>query len=910
MANDELRHYGTPRHSGRYPWGSGENPYQRNSEFRQHIDKMRKRGMNDTDIARSMGMTTTEMRKRISLAKNEEWSYLSAEAVKLKDKGYSNQAIADRLGRSEAGVRLLLNNGMKERNNRTKVNADILKDAVDSKGYIDIGAGTEIMMGIKRPMLANAVKMLEDQGYVKIQIPVEQLGTGKDTNVMVLAKPGTTWGEVKRNADKIGLVTDVYSEDGGQTLRKLEPPRSVDSSRIEIRYKEDGGEARDGLIELRRGVDDISLGEAKYAQVRIAVDGTHYLKGMAMYSDDLPDGVDIRFNTNKHEGTPMMGPKDNTVLKPMSSDPDNPFGATIRPDDKLIRAQRHYFDENGKEQLSCLNIVNEEGNWNSWSKSLSTQFLSKQSPALAKQQLEISLKNAREEFDEIMKLTNPTVRASLLNKFAGQCDSDAVHMDAAALPRQATKVLLPFTDIKDGECYCPTLRDGETVALVRYPHAGTFEIPVLTVNNKMKSVEKSMGNAIDAIGINHKAAEQLSGADFDGDSVLCIPIDHVNVRTRSQLRELEGFNPSESYPKYPGMKVMDSRTKGLEMGKVSNLITDMTIQGATDDELVRAVKHSMVVIDAEKHELNWKQSELDNRIGELKEKYQGGANRGAATLISRGTSDKYIPQRKEKPLSRMTPEERKRWREGEMIYEETGKRKLRRIEGPNGEITWDRNGPLRTETVAKGAYYDDAFKLVSKTPETTTRIERIYAEYANSMKALAKQARKEARRQQDVPYDPSAAKAYSQEVRSLKAKLELALSNAPLERQAQLIANKNVAIKKREAGSMDHEHLKRLKGQELDAARRKVGAHKEQIYITDRQWEAISAGAVSPTRLKSILENSDPRRVRELATPRTAKGLSTGRIAQARSLLGRGYTQAEVADQLGVSVSTLQRALE
>lgn len=27
---DELEHYGTPRHSGRYPWGSGENPYQRN----------------------------------------------------------------------------------------------------------------------------------------------------------------------------------------------------------------------------------------------------------------------------------------------------------------------------------------------------------------------------------------------------------------------------------------------------------------------------------------------------------------------------------------------------------------------------------------------------------------------------------------------------------------------------------------------------------------------------------------------------------------------------------------------------------------------------------------------------------------------------------------------------------------
>ena len=30
---DILMHYGTPRHSGRYPWGSGENPYQRNGDF-------------------------------------------------------------------------------------------------------------------------------------------------------------------------------------------------------------------------------------------------------------------------------------------------------------------------------------------------------------------------------------------------------------------------------------------------------------------------------------------------------------------------------------------------------------------------------------------------------------------------------------------------------------------------------------------------------------------------------------------------------------------------------------------------------------------------------------------------------------------------------------------------------------
>ena len=34
--SDELMHYGTPRHSGRYPWGSGERPFQRQGSTRLH----------------------------------------------------------------------------------------------------------------------------------------------------------------------------------------------------------------------------------------------------------------------------------------------------------------------------------------------------------------------------------------------------------------------------------------------------------------------------------------------------------------------------------------------------------------------------------------------------------------------------------------------------------------------------------------------------------------------------------------------------------------------------------------------------------------------------------------------------------------------------------------------------------
>lgn len=904
--DQELMHYGTPRHSGRYPWGSGKDPYQRNASFLGNVHKLKKQGVKETEIARGMGMNTKELRNRIAAATREKRAYEAAEAARLRAKGMGYTAIGRRMGKSESSIRALLDPTLKEKANATAVNADILRKAVEEKGLIDVGTGTEQLMGLRRHQLDTAVSYLQSEGYAVHQVPVEQLGTGKNTNVKVLAAPGTTWGEVAKNKDQIKLVTDVYSEDGGLTVRPFEPPVSIDSKRVMINYKETGGIDKDGVIELRRGVEDISLGNAKYAQVRIAVDGTHYLKGMAMYSDDLPDGVDIRFNTNKGQDTPFE-----KVLKPMKADPDNPFGASIKSDDKLLLAQRHYIGKDGKEHLSALNIVNEEGSWNQWSKNLASQFLSKQNPALAKKQLDLSYDIAKEEFDEIMSLTQPTVRASLLEKFASQCDSDAVHLQAAALPRQSTKVILPFPDMNEGEVYAPNLRDGEKVALVRYPHGGIFEIPTLTVNNKHKGANATIRNALDAIGINSKVAERLSGADFDGDTVIMIPIDNVKIRTSAPLDGLKDFDPKALYPKYEGMHIMTSHEKGIEMGKVSNLITDMTIKGAQPDEICRAVRHSMVVIDAEKHELNYKQSEIDHNIAELKEKYQGRRDAGASTLISRSTSEVLVDQRKVKPVSRMTPEEKKAWEEGKIIYQETGATyNKKRVSKKTGEVL-GYNELKRKESSTRMAEVDDAFELASRDAVgNTTRIETVYANYANSMKALALRARKEARATEDVPYNPSARQTYASEYASLTAKLNVALKNAPLERQAQLIANKAVATKRKANPDMDNEHLKRLKGQELDAARMRVGAKKQQIDITEREWEAINAGAIPKTRLQDILSNADSKRVRQLATPRTSSGLSAAKTARARSMLNDGYTQAEVADRLGISVSTLIKAVQ
>lgn len=867
----ELMHYGVLRRSGRYPWGSGENPYQRYDSFLGYVDELRSQGLSEVEIARGLGMTTSELRSRKSIAKAEKRAADAAEAWRLKEKGYSNVAIGERMGINESSVRNLLKPSLQERNNVTKATADMLKNSVEEKGYIDVGVGVENHLGISRTKLKTAIAQLEDEGYTVHYVPVEQLGTGKKTTIMVLAKPGTTYSEVYRNRDQIKLITD-YTEDGGRSYLGLEPIRNINGKRVLIRYAEDGGTEKDGVIELRRGVDDISLGDSKYAQVRIGVNGTHYLKGMAMYGEDFPDGVDIIFNTNKKKGTPP-----DEVMKSMKDDPDNPFGATVR--------QRHYIDADGKRQLSALNIVNEEGDWGKWSKTLSSQMLSKQSPSLAKKQLDLAYDLKKEQYDEIMSLTNPAVKKKLLDSFADDCDSSSIHLKAAALPRQSSHVILPFPDMKENEIYAPNYRNGEKVVLIRYPHGGKFEIPELTVNNKQPTANRLIKNAKDAVGINSKVAERLSGADFDGDTVLVIPNNKGSIKTSSPLKGLKDFDPKEAYPAYEGMPRISSRTKQMKMGDVSNLITDMTIKGATPDELARAVRHSMVVIDSEKHNLNYKQSYIDNGIADLKKKYQGSERAGASTLISRASSPTRVSTRKES------------------IDPKTGKK----VYTYTNETYVDSKGRTVRRTVksTKMAEAEDARSLSSG-----TRMEEIYASHANKLKALANQARKASANTQYTPYSPSAKKTYEKEVKSLNAKLNLALQNKPLERQAQLLANKVVSAKRQANPDMTAEEVKKIKAQALNEARNRTGAKKQNIVITKDEWNAIQSGAISTNKLTQILDNADLDTVKKLATPKTNKtGLSNAKLAQAKAMLSRGYTQAEVADALGISTSTLSKAL-
>lgn len=939
---DELAHYGTPRHSGRYPWGSGENPYQRYSNFYGAYTKRRKAGKSNKEIAKEFDMSVRELLNRKMVAVSEMKRYETLRAVKLKEKGYSTTAIGRAMGINESSVRKLLEPEMQAKREIVSRTADSLESMLKEGKIPQIGLGTEHYMtpiegvvGISRPRMDAAVQKLVDTGkYDTYELKVKQQGTGKWTTMKVLAKAGQTKKDLYQQIENVEIPDRHYEKDTDK-FYKLEKPVAVDPSRVMVRYPKDGGADKDGVIELRRGVEDISLKDAHYAQVRINVGNTHYLKGMAVYSDNMPPGIDIVFNTSKPDDMPAMGKdKDNSVMKPLKwndDTPENPFGATIMQDKELLLAQRHYIGKDGKEHLSALNIVNEEGNWGEWKKTLASQMLSKQNPSLAKQQLKLTYDAKKEEFDELMKdVDNPVIKKKLLKSFADSCDHDAVHLKAAGLPRQASRVILPFPEMNENEIYAPGLENGEHVKLIRYPHGGIFEIPSLRVNNNVAVARKTLGtDARDAVGINPKVARQLSGADFDGDTVLVIPDNDNKIRSKKGLKGLEDFEPKERYRGYEGMKKMTNTQN--EMGKISNLITDMTIQGAPESELARAVRHSMVVIDAEKHNLDYTSSYRDNQIDQLKRKYQHRIDEegkehfgGASTLISRAKGQKSVYAReegdwiKDPKTGKVT---RMLWdpETGKKIYKYTGEKAIKKITEPllddNGQPVLNKKGKpimkvvgyqktdeLKTIKSTQMAETDDAYKLSSGSV-----IENHYAEYANKMKALANEARKAYSTVESPKRDPEAAKYYSHEVSQLKAFLLEIEKMKPVERQAQKLAGKLFMSQKQEHPEWEDDDIKKARNRSQRIARDRLGAKKPTITLTDNQWKAIQANAISPSMLESLIANVDDRQLKEWAMPRNSSGMSTAKINHAKQLLKRGYTWAEVADQLNVSVATLEK---
>lgn len=971
-ALDELFHYGIKRRSGRYPWGSGEEPYQHSEDYVNRVDELRRSGLSDTQIAKHFGQSTTDFRNEYKAANNER-KYLRYQKAKgLRDKGYSTYKIAEEIGESESTVRSILDPHSAARLAAARETYNFLKEQVKEKKFVDVGKDVEKELGISRGKLDEALYMLKMEGYEVHERYIDQVTMpGQKTTYKVLCPPDTDFNELRNAVGEIKSITDYKSSDGGESYQpKFVYPKSMDSSRLAIRYKEDGGIDKDGIIEIRRGVEDLSLGNSRYAQVRILVDNSRYLKGVAVYSDDLPDGVDVVFNTNKSNTVAKMD-----VLKKIKDNPDNPFGSNIKPIDE--GGQHYYTDKNGKKQLSLINKKSDEGDWEEWSNNLPSQFLSKQPLSLAKKQLTEASDRRIKEYEDICALTNPTVKKKLLESFADDCDSAAVNLKAAALPRQQYHVIIPINSLKDNEIYAPNYNDGEQVALIRYPHGGTFEIPILTVNNKNATGKKLLGkDVVDAVGINSKVAERLSGADFDGDTVMVIPTNNkqVSIKSTPPLKGLEGFDPKMEYGtvekdgKYYnqyGDEIKIMRDTGNQMGRISNLITDMTLQGANDDELARAVRHSMVVIDAEKHKLDYKRSEVENDIKSLKSKYQGKTDpetgrykEGASTLISRSkgevsvvkTQGSYKINRKGDPdYDPSKPEGAKLYKIADDAYYPAfvkGDKKHPGMKGyrladsrekvwfdpedkeaaeyykpvkvtdpKTGEIYFtNKTGELRYHTntrmkeSTRMAETDDAYSLVST---TNTPMERLYADYANKMKSLANQARKELITTDEIRYSASANAIYKKEADSLEAKLNTALKNSPRERAAQLLANSEADAKIADNPGMSKDEIKKIKQQALERARTTVGAKREQIEITDKEWEAIQAGAISKTKLKQILNYADMEIVRQKAMPRETKTLSTAQMNSLKAKIKTGrYTNQELATFYGVSTSYISQIVK
>lgn len=932
---DYLTHYGVKRKSGAHKWGTGETPYQHEpwftwgkNEWLNKYEEYEASGYSKAEIAEKMGLTASELKTRYKNAINDERIKMVSANDALIEAGITNRSERARMmGVNESTVRSLENKKSLERTERARNTANILKEQIDAKGPIDISAGAEIRLGVSKDKLKQAVILLQEQGYEKYIGRNEQnTNKGKFTTTTVLCPPGTGHynkegkyvSDIVYHPEQINLIDipggvhdiDVTSDDGGKTFRKsFQYPASMDSKRIFVRYKDEGGQENDGTIEIRPGVPDLNLGESHYAQVRILVDGDKYMKGMAFYSNDVPPGYDVVYNSKR---TPDQA---NKVFKSIGKNPDNPFNSLI----KEKGGQSTYIDpETGERKLSLINKRADEGDWNEWDDTLPSQFLAKQKKELVQKQLKLSIVEKQDELNTIRGLDNPTIKKHYLIDFAKNADKTAVELKAAALPGQKYKVILPINSLKDDECYCPEYDNGTVLALIRYPHGGTFEIPIVKVNNKNQEAREKLGTSpIDGLGINFNVASQLSGADFDGDTVMVIPnADKQHILSTHPLKGLEGFDPEEKYGygdiDISKKKIMQEKYKQIQMGVTTNLLMDMTLKGATDEEKAAVTRHSMVVIDAIKHELDYSRSAKDNNIRALKKKYQGHydlngnwKDEGASTIITRAKNQWDVPQTQGDP--HINPET------GEYEWKPKSKKVIDIQTGEKVEVP----DPYYINKKGKKVYYTkesnqmtevkDAFALVS---DSRNPIEIAYAEYANALKDLANQARKESLSVGNLVYNKEAAKQYAETIDILKDKIILAESNAPLERAAQrksrVEADKKFAL---DPGLTEKEKGK-IEQQELTKARADFGAKRNPIEITDKEWEAIQAGAVSDNMLRRIMNYADTDKLKQRAMPRSIDVLPQSKINRIQSMEASGYTISQIAERLDLSSTTVKKYLK
>ena len=228
-----LMHYGMPRRSGRYPWGSGEDPHQHGSrDFLGRVEELRKQKITytdpktgkvytgDTAIAKTLGLTTNQFRTEIGLAASERRMLQVARAKSLQADGLGPSAIGKEMGINESTVRSLLNPKAEDRMNQAKETAAFIKEQIDKKGIIDVGKGVERELGISKEKMDQALYLLEREGYPTYSGRISQVtNAGQMTTLKVICPPGTEHKEIY-SPEKIGSLKGYISRDGGATFEK------------------------------------------------------------------------------------------------------------------------------------------------------------------------------------------------------------------------------------------------------------------------------------------------------------------------------------------------------------------------------------------------------------------------------------------------------------------------------------------------------------------------------------------------------------------------------------------------------------------------------------------------------------------------------------------------------------------
>lgn len=98
IVDDILMHYGVKRRSGRYPWGSGENPYQHGGDFLARVEELEALGKSQKEIAEELKMSTTDLRMQVRVAKHERRALQAERAKSLREEGKTLDKIAKIMG--------------------------------------------------------------------------------------------------------------------------------------------------------------------------------------------------------------------------------------------------------------------------------------------------------------------------------------------------------------------------------------------------------------------------------------------------------------------------------------------------------------------------------------------------------------------------------------------------------------------------------------------------------------------------------------------------------------------------------------------------------------------------------------------------------------------------------------------